>query len=88
MLFGGNAIQIEMGYLTIIGLLCYITSFLLFLVIVTKHNLSYIVPLLAGCVHVAVLIASVFILKEKVSFISVGGIAVIIVGILILNLGQ
>jgi len=68
------------------GLLFYITSFLLFLVIVTRYNLSYIYPLLAGCVYVAVFIASVIILKEKVSFLTVGGMIVILIGILILNL--
>ena len=84
--FNRDAIQMEIGYLTIIGLLFYITSFILFLVIVTRHNLSYIFPLLAGCVYVTVFIASVIFLKEKISYLTVGGMVVILIGILILNL--
>jgi len=87
-LFSGNAIQLEIGYLTIAGLLFYITSFVLFLVIVTRHNLSYIFPMLAGCVYAVVFIASVFFLKEEVSYLTVSGAVIILIGILILNLGK
>ena len=83
--FSSKAIQIEIGYLSIIGLLFYITSFILFLVIVTRHNLSYIMPMLGGLAYIAIFIASIIILKEKVSYLTVSGVIIILIGIVIVN---
>lgn len=93
---GGNAgsISISAGefnfnisLISCLGLICYICSFLLFTRIVMMfENVSYISPICTGISQVMIIIASWLFLKEKLTGLSIGGAALIIAGIVIMNL--
>lgn len=69
-----------------IGLVCYLISFLIYTKIVVMFDLSYIFPVCTGIVQILVLVAAKFIFKEDISLAGIIGTALIIVGIIVMNL--
>ena len=78
--------SININVLSIAGMVSYVVSFLLWVVIIPRFDLSYIVPIAIGVGQVFILLASLFIFKETVSTIQFIGIAAILVGIILLNI--
>lgn len=78
--------SVNISLTTILGLVCYLISFVLWMVIIGKSDISYIVPLGVACTNIAILLGSYFILNETISLNSVIGAGIIIVGIIIMNL--
>lgn len=89
MKLGGNSISLsfkepivfKIGSLTLIGLLFYIASFILWQRLVITFDLSYIVPIMTGITQIIILVASYYILKENISIQNIVGIVLIIIGI-------
>lgn len=79
-------INFAMNWISAIGFICYICSFLLFTRIVVIFDLSYILPLTTGIVQVIVLIASYYIFKENISVYGLVGASLIIIGVVIMNI--
>ena len=79
-------INFAMNWISAIGFICYICSFLLFTRIVVIFDLSYILPLTTGIVQVIVLIASYYIFKENISVYGLIGASLIIIGVVIMNI--
>ena len=92
MKYGGNpgsvsvkdgSINVGMSIISMIGLICYICSFLLFTRIVIMFDLSYIMPICTGIIQILTLVASYIVFKEQLT--KTGIIGAVIVGILIMN---
>ncbi len=93
---GGNAGKItltagEFGFtiswISALGFICYIISFLLFTrIIMMFENVSYISPICNGIAQVMIMIASWLILKERLTGLSIGGAALVIIGVVIMNI--
>lgn len=79
-------LKLQIEWLSILGMVCYIFSFLLWMIIIPRYNLSFIVPISVGLVQILVLFAAVFILKEKVNLYNLLGVLTIIVGVILLNI--
>ncbi|MFW7363644.1 hypothetical protein [Vagococcus fluvialis] len=79
--------QLNMNFptLSILGLLCYLLSFILWMVIISKSDVSFIVPLGVGITNVLILVGSVVFLKESISTNAMIGIALILAGTLLMN---
>lgn len=71
----------------ILGLLCYLSSFLLWLYIIAKMKLSLALPISVGLVNLLVLICSALIIGEKITSLQWIGVIIIIVGLFIINIG-
>ena len=71
-----------------IGMIVYIMSFLLSIAVMKGMNLSLFHPLSAGMIYIAICGVSYFILGEKIMFSQWLGMAVILTGIIIMNLGK
>lgn len=78
--------ELRISLLSILGMICYISSFLLYLVLVSKTDLSKIYPITTGCIFIGVMAASFLVLHEAVSWPQVVGSCLILVGILLINL--
>ena len=93
---GGNAGKITMGsgefafsisWISALGFVCYILSFLLFTrIILMVEYVSYISPLCNGIAQTCILIASIIFLKEQFSMYTVGGALLVIAGVVIMNI--
>ena len=74
--------------LSFIGILCYGTSFCLYLGVVSKFDLGIIIPILGGVINILILLVSCFILKEKLTLNMIIGALIIILGIFIMSLNR
>lgn len=95
MKLGGNTGTIEisgldfnfsMSFISLLGFISYILSFLLFTNIVVKFNLSYIMPITSGLIQVLTLISGFFIFKENISVNGIIGAGLVISGIVVMNI--
>lgn len=78
----------KIGFITFLGFLLYIISFLLWQRMIIKYDLSTMVPIVTGIVQVLVLLVSHFVFKESISLVSLIGASLIIIGIVILAFGN
>lgn len=72
----------------ILGLLCYGCSFILWMLIVSRMNLTIAMPLSVAIVNTLVLVGSCIVLKEKISLMQGVGIFIIILGVCIMTGGN
>ena len=78
----------SLGWVSLIGYATYIISFFMFTKLVTMFPVSYIFPFTQGINQILILIISLTILGEQVSSVSFAGIAMVIAGIVVMNLPQ
>ena len=81
-------IEIKLHLILIGGAILYIFSFLLNMVVMSKFNLNYVYPISAGLIYIAIVGLSVMILKEKVTGMQIIGMLAILIGIIIMNIGN
>jgi len=80
-----DGISFKIGFLTLIGFLCYMFSFLLWQKLLVSYELSYIFPILTGIVQIIVLLIAIFVFKEPVNFYNIVGIIFIIIGVALVS---
>lgn len=80
-----TGLNMSINWLVICGILFYMCSFVLWLVIVSKMNLSIAMPIQVGVVNILVLIAAAVILKESISIMQWVGTIVVIFGLFLVN---
>ncbi len=71
---------------SVAGLLLYVLSFVLFLVLSARYNLSYVFPIANGLVFLSIMCLSFIFFQEPFSFIKAIGGILILGGIIIINL--
>ena len=79
-------IQLQLSWLSIAGIFCYGISFLLFMYILPKYDLSYITPLTTGLTQILLLIVAFLVFRENISVTRIIGVLTIVAGIYILNI--
>lgn len=80
-----SGLNLKISYFSILGILSYGCSFLLYLFLVSKFNLSYIVPITTGLMYVVIFIASALVFKEKIDPIHLIGAIVVLFGVILIN---
>lgn len=86
--FTNGKLDINLTPYTVGGILLYGVSFLLYMYLISKHDLGYIIPLTTALVYVLIFFASFLIFNEVFTALKVGGIVLIVIGVLLLNLGK
>lgn len=84
--FKGGTLGFSINWISAIGFICYLCSFLLFTRMVIIFDLSYIFPICAGIIQVLTLIAAKLIFKETMSIQGIIGASIIIIGIIVMNI--
>lgn len=77
--------DLSLSYTTIMGLFLYVISFVMWIVIVQKYELSYIQPIALGLSNILIIAASIFILGETIGLFQWLGIACILGGVILMN---
>lgn len=80
-----NKIHFNVNPYSMAGILLYGVSFLLYIYLISKNDLGYIIPVTAAFVYIIVFVASYFIFHEVFTVLKVTGIALIILGLVFLN---
>ena len=81
-----GSVSFGVSFISGIGLICYVISFVLFTRIVIMFDLSYIYPITTGIVQILSLIASKIVFKENISVQALVGARLVIIGIVVMNL--
>lgn len=72
--------------LNVIGVLLYGVSFVLYTYLISKNDLGFIIPTTTALVYVLVFVASFVVFKESFTIQKIIAIALILVGVMLLNL--
>jgi small multidrug resistance pump len=75
-----------MNFYSVAGIVLYGLSFMLYVYLISKNDLGYIIPLAAAFVYIVIFIASAVVFKEVFTATKIIGIAMIVVGLIFLNL--
>jgi drug/metabolite transporter (DMT)-like permease len=88
LVFGINSgkLNLVINLKMLLGMFFYVCSFLLFLYIMPKFNLTYIYPVSAGILYIIIAIAGVLILKETITLWQFIGMAFILIGVIAMNI--
>lgn len=84
--FTNNKPHVNLGWYSTSGIILYGISFLLYTYLISKYDLGYIIPLATAFVYIAIFVSSYFIFKEVFTPIKILGIALIMCGLVFLNL--
>ncbi|HIT21532.1 MAG TPA: hypothetical protein IAB56_00985 [Candidatus Scybalousia intestinigallinarum] len=83
-----NGVNFKIGFVTLLGFLSYLGSFLLWQKLIVTFDLSYIVPITTGICQLLILIIGICFFKEQVNIVSIVGAILIIIGVVLLALGK
>ena len=83
-----NGINFKMGYITLLGFLAYLISFLLWQKLLVTFDLSYIVPITTGISQIIILLLGVLFFKEQINWVGVVGVIITIIGITLIGFGK
>lgn len=75
----------NLNLLTVIGVLLYGISFIIYITLISRFSLGYIVPLTTALVYVLVFLASFLVFKESFTLLKIIAIVFIIGGVILLN---
>ena len=70
---------------TVLGIFLYGISFLIYMYLISKFDLGYIIPLTTALVYILIFTASFIIFKEAFTTIKIIGILLIVLGLMFLN---
>ncbi len=75
-----------LNFKLITGVSLFGMSFLTWIYILSKNNLSYAFPFAVGLGYMAVIFLSIFVLKEAVTYLQLIGISLVWIGIILMSL--
>ena len=81
-----SKIHFNINVYTVGGVLLYGISFLTYMYLISKFDLGYIIPVAAAFVYILIFVASFFIFKETFTAFKILGIALIVSGLIIMNI--
>ena len=84
--FTDSRLQFNINLYTVLGIFLYGLSFLLYMYLISKNDLGYIIPLTTAFVYIVIFFASFIIFKEVFTATKIAGIALIVMGLILLNL--
>ena len=79
------AFAMQMSWLSLIGLGMYVCSFLIYLGLVSRMQLGYLMPVTSAIVYIFTMVASLLIFKEEYSLTQIAGILLILFGVVLMN---
>lgn len=83
---GDGRLQVNLNLYNFLGVFLYGISFLIYIYLIAKYDLGYIIPLVTALVYTLIFTASFFIFKESFTLVKIAGIILIIIGLILLNI--
>lgn len=83
-----NKILFNVNFYTISGITLYGLSFAIYIYLISKYELGYIIPLTTALVYVLIFIGSYFIFDEVFTITKILAISLILSGLVLLNLNR
>lgn len=79
-------LHFNLTWQSLVGIILYGVSFLIYMYLISKFDLGYIIPLTTALVYIIIFTASFLVFKESFTLIKIIGIAFIVTGLIFLNL--
>ncbi len=76
-------VNVNISLISILGILCYGLSFVLYIFLLNKFDLSFISPITIGVVYVLLMITAVLVFNEQFTILKTIGCALILAGIML-----
>lgn len=86
-LVDGN-FTVKLNLISILGLLLYLISFILYIIILPKFNITFILPIVSTATGVLIFVFSIVFLGEPSSIIKWIGFVIMTLGVIIVNFGK
>ncbi len=83
---GRTGFSVSLSWKMLLGIFCYLCSFLLWLVIVSRTQLTFAMPLSVGVVNILVFLGSARFLGEQITPTKILGLAVIVLGLFLISI--
>ena len=84
--FANHRLHFNVNAYTVAGTLLYGSSFLLYVYLISKNDLAYIIPVAAAFVYIVIFLAAFVIFHESFTLPKIFGIALIVGGLVLINL--
>lgn len=86
--FSLEFLQLNIPIIVIMGMLCYIISFVLWFYLLSKSDISVLSPIATGIMTVTTFIIGTTIFRESISIPKISGVTLIIIGVIIINMAK
>lgn len=84
----GRMLSIQISWLSLIGMCMYAMSFLLYLAMLSKMQLSFLTPISVGIVYTLTMFVSVLVFHETITLWKGIGAVLVLLGVLIMTIKQ
>jgi len=84
--YTNNRLHFNLNFYSVSGIILYGLSFMLYIYLISKNDLGYIIPLTTAFVYIVIFIASAVVFKETFTTVKILGISLIVGGLILLNL--
>lgn len=81
-----GVINLKIGFVTALGFIFYLCSFLLWQKLVATYNISYIFPLTNAILQVIIVLLGVTYFKESINVTNIIGMILVIVGVVLISI--
>jgi len=81
-----SKLQLNLNVFSLSGIALYSLSFILYIYLISKYDLGYIIPLVTALVYILIFVASFIIFNERFTATKILAIILIIAGLILLNL--
>lgn len=83
-----NLLGFDLNYWFISGIMMYGISFLIYIYLISRYDLGFIIPLLAAFVYILVFFGAFFVLHEQFTLLKVAAIILILFGVILLGVSN
>jgi small multidrug resistance pump len=77
-------VHVSVSLITLLGMICYGLSFLFYVLLLNKFDLSFISPLTVGIVYVLLMGTAVVVFNEQFTLLKTAGCTLVLAGILLI----
>ncbi len=84
--FSASFFSLKIHWLSVLGLILYIFSFLLYMGLIARSNLSQLVPVSTGIMYICTLLSAVIVFKETMHGWQIIGSILILAGVILMNI--
>jgi len=83
-----HAVNISINFYSIIGLILYVCSFILYIFVLSKFEITYIIPIISMFTTIGIYFLSIIVLNEPFNWFRLIGALIIVLGAFIVNVGK
>jgi len=81
-----HVLKFNINLSIVAGIILYGVSFFIYMYLISKFDLGFIIPITTALVYTLIFFASYYIFHESFTFIKIAAISLIIFGVILLNL--